>query len=287
MLIVHVCGGLGNQLFQYAFYLFLKKNNDEVFLDISEFEKNKFHFGFELSKVFNVDYELINEKDIKDHVMNNNVICKIIKKLINNTVVGAIDYYGNDDISLVKCEKILENVYFKGFWQDKYYIEEVKNEIYRNVIYNSFELSEKNKQLLSVMKEKDCTSIHIRRGDYLHHSNFQGICTEKYYTNAIDYIDKNTNNALFIVFSDDISWCKKTLQKLNDRVVYVDWNEGENSYLDMYLMSNCNNNIIANSTFSWWGAFLNQNKSKVVVCPSKWNNVSNKNRLMMDGWIGI
>jgi hypothetical protein len=287
MLIVHVCGGLGNQLFQYAFYLFLKKNNDEVFLDISEFEKNKFHFGFELSKVFNVDYELINEKDIKDHVMNNNVICKIIKKLINNTVVGAIDYYGNDDISLVKCEKILENVYFKGFWQDKYYIEEVKNEIYRNVIYNSFELSEKNKQLLSVMKEKDCTSIHIRRGDYLHHSNFQGICTEKYYTNAIDYIDKNTNNALFIVFSDDISWCKKTLQKLNNRVVYVDWNEGENSYLDMYLMSNCNNNIIANSTFSWWGAFLNQNKSKVVVCPSKWNNVSNKNRLMMDGWIGI
>lgn len=287
MLIVHVCGGLGNQLFQYAFYLFLKKNNDEVFLDISEFEKNKFHFGFELSKVFNVDYELINEKDIKDHVMNNNVICKIIKKLINNTVVGAIDYYGNDDISLVKCEKILENVYFKGFWQDKYYIEEVKNEIYRNVIYNSFVLSEKNKQLLSVMKEKDCTSIHIRRGDYLHHSNFQGICTEKYYTNAIDYIDKNTNNALFIVFSDDISWCKKTLQKLNNRVVYVDWNEGENSYLDMYLMSNCNNNIIANSTFSWWGAFLNQNKSKVVVCPSKWNNVSNKNRLMMDGWIGI
>ena len=237
--------------------------------------------------MFNVDYELINEKDIKDHVMNNNVICKIIKKLINNTVVGAIDYYGNDDISLVKCEKILENVYFKGFWQDKYYIEEVKNEIYRNVIYNSFELSEKNKQLLSVMKEKDCTSIHIRRGDYLHHSNFQGICTEKYYTNAIDYIDKNTNNALFIVFSDDISWCKKTLQKLNNRVVYVDWNEGENSYLDMYLMSNCNNNIIANSTFSWWGAFLNQNKSKVVVCPSKWNNVSNKNRLMMDGWIGI
>lgn len=287
MLIVHVCGGLGNQLFQYAFYLFLKKNNDKVFLDISEFEKNKFHFGFELSKVFNVDYELINEKDIKDHVMNNNVICKIIKKLINNTVVGAIDYYGNDDISLVKCEKILENVYFKGFWQDKYYIEEVKNEIYRDVIYNSFELSEKNKQLLSVMKEKECTSIHIRRGDYLHHPNFQGICTEKYYTNAIDYIDKNTNNELFIVFSDDISWCKNSLQKLKNRVVYVDWNEGEDSFMDMYLMSNCDNNIIANSTFSWWGAFLNQNKSKVVVCPSKWNNVSNKNRLMMDGWIGI
>jgi len=132
---------------------------------------------------------------------------------------------------------------------------------------------EKNIRLLESMKNRNTVSIHVRRGDYIEHPTLGGVCNLKYYLNSIKYIKANVQDPFFIIFSNDIAWCKDSLDL--DNSVYVDWNTGTSSFKDMQLMSLCKNNIIANSSFSWWGAWLNDNNNKIIVCPNKWLNDKN------------
>ena len=129
----------------------------------------------------------------------------------------------------------------------------------------------------------------MRRGDYINNTLYGNICTKDYYLKAIERIKEIKEIDTFCVFSNDIMWCKENLSSfLNEcNVIYVDWNHGKNSYQDIYLMSQCNNNIIANSSFSWWGAWLNQNIDKTVICPKKWNNIPNSLFEMPDDWVKI
>jgi hypothetical protein len=116
-------------------------------------------------------------------------------------------------------------------------------------------------------------SIHIRCGDYLspkYISIYGGICTIEYYKRAISYILQTVDNPVFFIFSDDIEWTKDNITINN--AIFVSNNKGINSFLDMYLMSICKHNIIANSSFSWWGAYLNKNKNKKVIMPNRWFN---------------
>lgn len=110
-----------------------------------------------------------------------------------------------------------------------------------------------------------------------------GICTIDYYKEAVGYVKKAVSNAMFYVFTDDYDWVSNNLNFFSYKI--IDWNNGS-SYLDMYLMSRCKHNIIANSTFSWWGAFLNQNPDKIVVCPKKWYN-DKYSSLSLDEWIRL
>lgn len=120
-------------------------------------------------------------------------------------------------------------------------------------------MSEKNQSLLKDIQNSNSVGVHIRRGDYMTKQNlviFGNICTQKYYHDAIRIITEKVNDAVFYVFSDDISWVQTHLDIPN--AVYVNWNTGESSIYDMYLMSSCKYNIIANSTFSYWAARLNK-----------------------------
>ena len=100
------------------------------------------------------------------------------------------------------------------------------------------------------------------------------ICSEKYFDSAIKYINERIPKPIFFVFSDDIEWCRTKLNIAN--AIYVDWNKDDNSFRDMQLMSMCKHNIICNSTFSWWGAYLNNNPDKIVIAPNKWMKINDK-----------
>lgn len=124
-----------------------------------------------------------------------------------------------------------------------------------------------NKYSHIINNEKTC-SIHIRRGDYLNLSQYHTNLDMNYYMKAIKMFPKDT---VFIIFSDDIMWCKETFPP-SEKFIHI---ENEADYVDMFLMSKCTNNIIANSSFSWWGAWLNENKNKRVIAPNKWFGPSN------------
>ncbi len=143
--------------------------------------------------------------------------------------------------------------------------------------------------MLNLLQSKKTVSIHIRRGDYVQHPFFKDICTISYYKNAIKYIRNNAEIDLFCIFSNDIQWVKNNFsEELTDiETVFVDWNKGNDSFRDMQLMSVCNHNIIANSSFSWWGAWLNNNKDKIVVAPYKWMNKDLKSTPICESWIKI
>ncbi len=287
MLIVNVTGGLGNQLFQYAFYEFLKLNNDNVVLDLSSFQRQSYHYGFELDKVFDLKYDILSKSPTPFfYTDNSKIFYRIIHKLFDVFIKKKFDFYGDDSISLIRKEKFDFDMYFNGFWQDAYYVQEVKDFKTKILNFRLFDLSKKNKELKEYINNNFCVAVHIRRGDYLNYSYLNEICNKQYYDQAIQYFKNKYNFCSFVFFSDDILWCKEKFKEIKNSI-FVDWNTKDQSYLDLYMMSLCQNNIIANSTFSWWGAYLNNNNEKIVICPKFWNQRTLTNHLICPGWIAL
>lgn len=133
--------------------------------------------------------------------------------------------------------------------------------------------------MIDIIKSCNAVSLHIRRGDYISNATtntIHGTCNLDYYKRAVEYIKKNSVSPIFFIFSDDIDWVKDNLH-LNEKHYYIDWNNADTNYEDMRLMSLCKHNVIANSSFSWWGAWLNNNPKKIVIAPQKWFNDSKLN----------
>ena len=288
MLIVKINGGLGNQMFQFAFYQYLKINNKEVYLDLSDFKVHNHHQGFELGKIFNLNFEEVPLTISKKYGYNQSgIVYRTLNKYFNTRLTKPTDFYEFDGVSLITKDQINQDIYFTGFWQNYYYINSLDEELLRsNFKFKNRITGSRNTQLIDFIKNKESVSVHVRRGDYINNDNFQGICDEVYYHNSIDVISNQYKNAIFVVFSDDIEWCKNIFNN-NKKFIFVDWNKGSDSYFDMQLMSQCKHNIIANSTFSWWGAWLNSNPYKTVIMPKKWDNTQEKNNLIGNNWITI
>ena len=263
MKVVKVIGGLGNQMFQYAFYLQQKlyPENIPTLLDIKAFQKYKLHNGYEIENIFkNADNNYATDKDLKK-------------------LFGIYYYFGklsNKSSKYIKQKnfgydnKYLEMTsgYFNGYWQSEKFFKNIENDLRSHFGFS--DIDNKNRELYQQIKDKNTISIHVRRGDYINHPVHGGICDLDYYNKAINYCLNNINECHFVMFSNDIEWCKANLNI--DNVSYVDWNNNNSSYRDMQLMSLCKNNIIANSSFSWWGAWLNENPNKTVIAPNKWFN---------------
>lgn len=176
--------------------------------------------------------------------------------------------------------------YYDGYWQsEKYFDNCIAN------IRDAFKfpkLDSINQNLIEKLNGKISVSIHIRRGDYLKDPLFRGLTDIDYYNRAIQYILNVVNVDCFVIFSNDIEWCKQNIAQLtNLECVFVNWNKGVNSFRDMQLMSLCKHNIIANSSFSWWGAWLNNNPEKIVITPLKWINREYKTDIIPSSWIKI
>lgn len=266
MKIVHFSSGLGNQVFFHLFCLYLqdKYPSQKVYGYYSAKFLRK-HNGLELDKVFDIQ--------LPEHNIFSDSVAWLCRKL---NAMG------------IKGLKVTDNnfsekaVYFDGYYQDKKFF----NTNLDKLRFKRFVLEKTNKDILCKIQQTQSISIHVRRGDYLQSqfaSAYGGICTDEYYRKAIEIIKRKFENPCFFFFSDDLEWVKENLQI--DNAVYVDNNKGANSYLDMYLMSQCKANIIANSSFSYWGAMMNKN-IPMVIYPRKWNNKKTPD-MFPEGWIGL
>lgn len=281
---IYFSGGLGNQMFQYALYIVLKLQDKNVKANISYCDRPG-KDDFRLSKVFpriNFQYSTLeNEKDMFVEIGNELSVINgylIYDERMNKGMTKeASKYLLGFDCGIIK-----------GLHQTAFFASLVRDEL-----LNEFSFMEKKeKKLLDIIKTigNQSVSIHIRRGDYIKEDNivhYGNICTFEYYKNAINYIEEKIDNPQYYVFSDDIKYVQENF--IIEGAIYVtpDMFDFYEDWYDMCLMSKCKHNIIANSTFSWWGAWLNQNPSKIVIAPKKWINTYEYIDIYPKEWITI
>lgn len=258
MNIIHLRGGLGNQMFQYALYLSFIEKGIPAYLDLSHYSKDGSTRGYELETVFGIKAPAV-PAAVK-------LASKLRWKLFHRFYKTAYKETENGFGFYDKQVAALRSAYLKGYWQSEKYFANATVAV-RNSFSFTDASDEENKRLLSMVKNNSSVSIHIRRGDYAGSSE-NLILPLSYYQQAIDFVSEKIDTPVFVVFSDDPAWAEQHLHLRN--AVFVNHNKGNNSYRDMQLMSNCSHNIIANSSFSWWAAWLNQNAHKVVIAPSQW-----------------
>jgi hypothetical protein len=212
----------------------------------------------------------------------------IFRKLDQNNIKVSNKIFEKKPFYFDEKMLSLTTGYLDGYWQSYKYFDDI-----REVLLNEFtlvnEMNLENKLICKKITELNSISIHIRRGDYVKEKKNMTIYNVfglEYYHQAIEFISKKISNPYFFVFSDDLDWAKKNLQLTN--VTYVDVNLTQNPENDLILMSKCKHNIIANSTFSWWGAWLNQNSEKIIIAPRKWmSTVESLDDLYPDDWIRL
>ncbi|QCD45350.1 alpha-1,2-fucosyltransferase [Campylobacter mucosalis] len=260
MIIVKIVGGLGNQMFCYAYAKMLSISGYNVKIDTSVYKTYKLHGGYQLDK-YNIDLDTLSgDKNTKFY--SNGVVFKILKKF------GLLKIKREESLLFDESFKTPnDKVYIEGYFQSEKYFCDIKD-----ILLNQFVLKTTLSNYAISIKDKitqNSCSIHIRRGDYLlgKNINYHGVCDLKYYQDATDFLEQKCGDLTYFIFSDDIEWAKGNL-KLNN-AFYVDSSD-RLPHEDIYLMSLCQNNIIANSTFSWWGAYLNQNQNKIVIAPKIW-----------------
>lgn len=287
--IVRIRGGLGNQMFQYAFAEALRSYGREVACSLGFYRKCPNAMRFCLEQVFpnielnEIDDDTFNSIDNKwiQIKQNKTDLDKFLVDYENRFFwVEEIKYRSRFDENIFRTK----NCVFVGYWQTEKYFKNIADEIRK--IY-TFQCAEDELIQLSDQLRNNYYSIHIRRGDYLNNKSFEGICTEEYYKKAIDYIYSKNGKAQFIFFSDDIKWIKHNFQLSGAIYCEDSLFEHYQDWYDMYLMSKCCGNIIANSSFSWWGAWLNENPNKIVIAPKRWHNAYDAPDICPEEWVRI
>ena len=290
MKIVKVIGGLGNQMFQFALFEALRRRfpEERVLLDLHCFNGYHKHRGFEIPRIFNVAFEEASLWDIAQtaYPYPNFQCWRVGSRLlpVRKTMLKEKGNYAFEPTALTRQD----NVYYDGYWQHEDYFIDIREAILQAFAFPTFR-DERNKSLSSIITSRISCALHVRRGDYVKDKLFHDICNLSYYQRAIQRMKATVHPDLFCIFSDDTVWCRSQLTSLTEETetVYVDWNTAENSFQDIHLMSLCHHQIIANSSFSWWGAWLNRNHDKTVIGPSRWWHIEEAHTPMPDSWIRI
>jgi len=251
--------GLGNEMFQYVLYLAMKHHGRNPSINTGIISRNIIHNGFELCNDFEIDRKSLNIVDGGKFGGGLTIFAVRYLKRVCCEIEDITKY--NPDI--FKTRKPL--VY--GYWQDMRYFKGIEGEIRESFTFRN--IDRRNTEHGKEMHSCQSVSLHIRRGDYLKSTGLH-ICTPSYYDCAINYVEEHVPNPVFYVFSDDLEWSDNFMRERNVAYKLVDYNRGRDSYKDMYLMTQCHHNIIANSSFSWWGAWLGEQRDKIVVCPNEW-----------------
>lgn len=266
-------------MFQYAYFLFLKNRfgNVRMFMSSNNWEHSG---GFELFNVFGIKHR----PSIWESMYHRGLLFRKLFSITHkryqgrNFQVQKTDLNPSDDFS-----------YFYGTWQSEDYFFDkqlIRNSFRFEVLKISYKTHSIAKLLMS--GGGDTVSVHVRRRDYLSQqfsTGFGNCCPLDYYKRAINLIRGKFSDPKFVFFSDDMNW---VIENLNvEDAIYVNHNHGCDSWQDMYLMSLCDHNIIANSTFSWWGAWLNNNKNKVVIAPKKWWSTMEHDDVVPSSWIRL
>ena len=293
MIIVKLSGGLGNQIFQYAAGRFLSHiHNVDLLLDLSYLNKNPngayTKRDFELN-VFNIQVKIATENDIeKFNISNSSKISRELQRRFPEFFKYL--YAAESGLGYqAQFKKYGNNTYLDGFWQSEKYFIDIRDLLLKDFISKS-SLSIQVSQLKELINNSNSVSLHVRRGDYVsskQNLSTHGVLSPEYYQNAINLINQVNPENIF-VFSDDVNWCKENLI-LNSiaNIIFVQFNDVVPNYQEMILMSCCKHNIIANSSFSWWAAWLNTNSQKKVVAPINWFQSQQNPDIYPEGWVKI
>ncbi|HNW26212.1 MAG TPA: alpha-1,2-fucosyltransferase [Candidatus Gastranaerophilaceae bacterium] len=284
--IVKFNGGLGNQMFQWAFARALEKiTGMPSFMDMTYFSRTYARpyeldiFAAEIKKIKGFFSELMLE-----------TLWKLRREFDKKSFLGTYLYeephFGFDK----NVFKIGKSAFIHGFFQSEKYFKKIEKQIRKDFTFKS-EPDFQNQDFLEKINASNSISLHIRRGDYVQKKKYQKLyasCSLEYYKRGVEYIAQKFENPTLFIFSDDIDWAKENL-KLPYKNYFVAHNLEAKSFEDMRLMSACKHNIIANSSFSWWGAWLNQNPEKIVIAPQKWFNDEsiNQSDIIPENWIKL
>lgn len=289
---VAVYGGLGNQMFQYAFCTGLNSRGKKTRLSFTCYFYFKHHNGFDLGRAFTLKLSPL--QSILAFILEHGTFLHQNKVIKGVTRRMALRHEARQQLYKEKQEFIVDpevfeqqQALFYGTWQSIEYFKPCADIIKQQFVFKA-PTDAANKTIIEKIKSTNAVSLHIRRGDYLksHWQNSLHVIKDiSYYKTAVAHIEANVSNPAYFVFSDDMQWVKENLPLAN--CTYVDYNTGKQSFVDMYLMSLCKHNIIANSTFSWWGAWLNSNTNKIVIMPNKWMNDNDCSGIFPAEWIKI
>lgn len=289
--IVHIYGGLGNQMFQFAFYTYLLKQNPDTYINTGYFSnrrvKAEHDSKYLLALVF-PKIEVNPVDDWKSKTMYSDaflwMLLRRARKLLyrKNEIIKTFRLIEHYDPEVPPTKAAVNH--YRAYWQEYRFVQKVEPELRYFFEFDLNKAGSRNLDCIKKMNDCNSVSIHVRRGDYLRHREIYGnICTRLYYSEAIRIINGQVDDPHFFVFSDDIEWCRQEFKSLS-KVNFVDWNV-LHAYFDMRLMAQCKHNIIANSSFSWWAAWLNENEGKIIIMPKKWNKYITSDILAIHNWI--
>ena len=278
MVIIRIQGGLGNQLFQYALYENFRARGIKAKVDLMDYFSGKEKRPYELKKL-GLSPEIMDPGKLHQYYADNQ---RISDRVCRHTL-GRNKYRKEKNYDYEPWVSDTQDGYLSGYWQNEKYFVETAAALRDKIRFRQAD-AETVLRYRDKMQAGNSVSIHIRLGDYEDTSGlYGGICTVDYYKKAIDYMRGKVDNPVFYVFSDTPGRVKEVLDDCEYEL--VTGNQGKQSYLDMYLMSLCRHHIIANSTFGWWGAWLDGREDKIVVTPSRWNNLCRGHGICCDGWV--
>lgn len=301
MIITRISGGLGNQLFQYALGKSLAlRNNTELVLDTSwyasaearnprrEFELH--HFALHVRTMSRANEQALGLPSMSSASIMAKVRRRLFrlkesrKPLVERTFITEPHYHFSPDILAID-----HDCYLAGDWQSERYFN-AHADIIRKGFALKHPLSPSAQAFLKRIKKTNSVALHIRRGDYVHTKStntLHGLCSPEYYTQAVAMIAETTSAPTLYIFSDDITWVKENLT-FPYPTIFVD-DPSIPAYEALTLMSACAHQVIANSSFSWWAAWLNQNPEKIVVAPKQWfaTNAISTADLIPNSWVRI
>lgn len=291
MIIVRIIGGLGNQMFQYAAGRRLAATHGTALkLDLSDFKKYNLH-AYGLS-VFKINEVLATQKEIQlFKEPDSGSLRKGLKKLLRRPSKLGITHIREKQYHFApEILTMPDSVYLDGYWQSEKYFSDIAN-IIKDEFTVRFPQTERNRDLALQITSCESVSLHVRRGDYITDEKtktIHGTCDLAYYGHCIAHLAQRIPHPCFFIFSDDPDWAEKNI-KTTYPVTFIGHNGPEKNYEDLRLMSQCKHHIIANSSFSWWGAWLGQHQGTIVCAPKRWFNAPtfNTKDLLPDSWTPI
>lgn len=280
MIISQLTGGMGNQMFQYscgfAVAQRLKVPHKYYFESFEGNTPRSFELGcFTISSEKATTAEITKVRDVTPFTL-----------LRNSTHIYKEPHFEYDKNIMT----VSDQTELQGYWQSDKYFSPYENELKKQFLFSK-PLTRRNKELLEKYAKNTLVSLHVRRGDYVSNAaahQFHGLTTLDFYKTAVSVLLKKFKNVVFLIFSDDPQWVQDNLQDTG-KCIFVTWNQGAQSYNDLHLMSKCHHHILANSSFSWWGAWLSNHSPHIVIAPKKWFNdfTINTSDLLPSSWIRL
>lgn len=292
MIITNLIGGLGNQLFQYAAgFAAAHRTGSELRVSLDMFDGYRLHQGFELTRVFACDVAVATDAEMAACLgpWRRPLVRRVLGRFVHGAWRGGRAVFQPEPPQWPDLSALGRDVYLQGYWQSERFFEAAADALRTRLVFRE-PPSATNVEWMRRIDSCASVAMHVRRGDYASakNSRIYAQCTPEYYRAAMAHVLRREPEAFFFVFSDDPEWARALFADQPGRVQVLDHNRGSDSYNDLRLMAHCRHNIIANSTFSWWAAWLGERPGKTVVAPASWYVDSAKDvGLIPSRWIRI